>query len=689
MPTKAEIVPYDPSVFGSSTDAKIVPYDPSVFTKSNKEPVNYPPEQPAAPQPDVNDVIRRFTDPRAQRENLQSITPSAEQVGDNLPTTAGIVGSAAGIPGTIAGILGGEIAHQNLQKYFPNKFGAPPEGAGDSAWRFVKELGVNLGTDLVGKGLGKILEGPVNEFKARIAKAFINKELDPDVVKYLQLHPNFNLPVSQVGGNTVARGMEDILQHSRKTKMLQDLQDQFAHEWSQLVPSRNPEELSGIIKTGIQEGRDSARGIAKSLYDKVAQNAESETVRIPGATKQEATGIFDSRGKMTYKTVSEPDITVKGPVYINDARDLAQNYLNQLKEQYGKKSSEELEAVFAQNPGGQQLITNLDRLARTDPKIPIDLKTATDIKAVFGDKANFNNVFKNSTEGTYSRLNHAVDNDIESSLAKFQTAPNALQDYQAAKSHYSDLMAIYKDNPTNAALLDTKLSGKAEVDRILKDPVSIRAAIKASKDPAVAQDALRQRFLSDFMPENLAIPKAGYDNTAALTKWQNPENQPQIKALFTPAQQQGMTEFFKTFAAIDPKASFAGVSSTSYRASKAAFYLAGSIVPFLTGTGHLASADAGLVTVVLAGSSFAKRILMNPDAARLAAGLAKLPPTSQAAQEMSKLLFATLKGAQVVIQSHNGATLGTGTVNKDGKVQADHIPGQPTDLSRPIQIQQP
>lgn len=588
-----------------------------------------------------------------------AINPATRAISEAIPIAGSVAASEVAPPlGSMGGFLGGKLVQRGLQNLSPTLFGTPPE-LPEFAAETAGTGALNLGTDVLGSGISKALSSNP-EFKVALAKLFTKggKGLDPDVATYLKANPDIPITTAQGSGSTAARLIENLLSPLRKKAVVEEQQKILQDKFKNLAPFQNltKEQLAGGIKTDLLQGAKQTGQVVNQLYDNFYSAANSNHV-------------LNKAGEL-----------IRGPVYLDRSSNLAKQIISRLQQAYEKQNVKQLYGAL--NEEQKPLLQMLQRIAGVQSGKtvnPVDARVAMDIKRITGGQGFKNLIPEGSEEGTFRKLNRLIDEDVKDSILGSPTkgrygwktnTQQAFQSYQAANKAHEIRMSIFRDNPAVSKLIESPLSGIGDVQNILKDPANIDSAIKGSSNPPLVKNYLKSEYLQDLFEKSHQKDLNQLDPNKAIELFTSRENEATAKRLFSAPERASLTQFFKTVKTLDPKLPLAGVTALGIRAAGAGLTLAAGVVPLLTSgsLGNGAERSALTLGAVLSANQMA-HILSDPKIARYATQLAKLPPKSKMAQSLSKAIFLALKGEQIYLTMPNGAIVGKGDVNEQGKVE--------------------
>ncbi len=231
---------------------------------------------------------------------------------DLLPTVGGVLGGMAGGgvgletgPGAIAtgaagatagGGLGEAVKQQAEETIFPNQ---PKMTAKDSAKHIALQAGLQGANELTGRAVGKVLSPAINYFgktAEESAKAGVHLLPSEAAGKAPSYAEKF------LKGSVLTSGKMDRFRAMQNAETKASV-DKVANQISNF--SGTPEQLGEAVQKGIEQHTQAFRKIQNQMYDDIGKQVNERTIKVPvTTTKQVPTGVVDSRGNPTFKTVS-------------------------------------------------------------------------------------------------------------------------------------------------------------------------------------------------------------------------------------------------------------------------------------------------------------------------------------------------------------------------------------------------
>lgn len=574
-------------------------------------------------------------------------------LGEAIPNFAGAAGGMlGGLPGLAGGTFAGSLIQRMLQSQFPQQFGVESEGIGGAVQGAGFDALVNTALEVPFRAISKLpLSGPV--LRSELAKRFMGKSLAPEVGAGLRARPDLPITVGQGGQGTTANLLENLVTPIGKRKVRDIQQEMLSQEAKGLIgPSSSPQQIAEAVRGSLLGGLEDISTLANQQFGKLRLIAKQNVIKVAHPSGQVGRGTQ----------------SIEGPIAFTKTNKLAGKVIDKLNEDFGTESANTLLASVREEQ--RDAINALQRIVTLGGK-PLSLDAALRIKAITGDKG-FKSLFPGAEESTFRRLNALIDEDIQKSMSAWPRLGDiAPQIYREAKGSFEQSRVLFKETPTTSSLIEGPIGKIENIKTILKDPELIKRTKGAAKNPEQVKATLGSEFLADIIEKGVDPSTKQFRSSAPISEFLSRENDSIIRQLFTSNQRSAITNFFKVVERLDPKLPLAGVTALGIRAAGAGITLAPGLIDFaMTGSLKSSVQTSGLILGGLIGlNTFTKKVLLDPRVARIAANLAKLPPTSPQARAMSRTLFGALKGTQIMLMAPDGTILGPAEIGKTGKIE--------------------
>lgn len=219
-------------------------------------------------------------------------------------------------------------------------------------------------------------------------------------------------------------------------------------------------------------------------------------------------------------------------------------------------------------------------------------------------------------------------------------------------------------------IMDSPASEYRAVSQVIEDPQTYSTAVRAARNPEQFKAATKEYFLSSMMDG--ASKGERFDVGRALENLKSRDSA--YRTFFSSPERNQIEQTLKTLQAVQPESVEKGVVSAAL--GKTGLTISGNTLTALGArmsgasyVGSLASSAVAGAIFHIGGRQFTKSILMNPENAKIVAGLAKLPPASPQAQRLARILVGSLRAAEVGVSLPGGPIYGTGTFSPDGTFQ--------------------
>lgn len=637
------------------------------------------------------------------------------------PFVAPAVGAVAGAAATPTGPLGMGIAgagasvlvDQALQAAEDRKPVSPIfglDGIGNTAEMLgTNEIGGRIGDKIIGK-----LKGVLSEYNTPGSVVGSIAKLQPTFSQYYQ---------QTFGSQSVSKWVEDIFASGSKAAAIEN-SGKIAMFEGTALGSRLAKRTPGVVSNPLRMGQNMAVGLENNLKTSYAESeglsstaklvGKANVIQIPmppeppgknpivqkaitalggsgdfnALPPQAQSAVLSLAKNMGYSPVQPKPLEIAGPVHLENARQIAQQFVDDRMKLFPD--------ITKAPPEDQQLINAAKTiLGISSPmqfpdgsvvKMPVSFEDAWNVKKAtdrfaYGDP----HESVSYTSSTFAKLSKAINQDIDDSIPLWQNNPNgvATKAWQNAKATVAQRYNVFGEDGVKQ-LINTTNSPVPEIDKIMADPVKLQRALNAGelKMPSgtIASSNMRKdlqgykvmTMLQDAWKGDPINPQVGTIQPEKLMgSWNDPAFGEGKKLLFSQQQRADIDQFFKNIAMTQQKQSFGGVPS------KVMWAVRGGIAfsPALFTGAMTGSADWGLgVLGVTASGMAASRLLTSPTMARMMVAMSAGQPVGRSTEYISRQIVGALQGtgALISIQNKDGKKI-DGTIDKDGKF----TPSQP------------
>lgn len=455
--------------------------------------------------------------------------------------------------------------------------------------------------------------------------------------------------LSQRTGSGTARLAEDITGGASKTEQLRAV-----GEASKKLGLRVSGNLKGKVLTDFEDPHSVAVNYSNNTKD-----ALNNYTRASNAAAQNTLNIAEDN--VLYYAGKK----VEGPVNFTDPVTWAYNQLNKLSETYGQKSTGELLKVVSDDKKPLIEVANqIMRYARRDrvgnvildaagnvaaKPVPFraawDLKQAANKLAYKGDP-----IVLPHSRAQVADVGSSIDESIENSIATWQKdAKNALNSYRNSKTLVQNRKDLFESGDAITGLMKTPTSGSAQLDEVLKDPITTSRAIWSG---SIERKELASYQLQKLLREAWDEKNKIFDGRKLLDSWFDPSKKAVLEKLYNVEQRADITNILRAIDATNQKVSAAGRIATAIRVGSAGVYLGGGLLSSAAMSSGHAQAGA-IVGGVIGIAAFTKKVMLNPKAAKIAAYIIQNPNSPQI-QYMSRQLFNSLNGTRILMKDAYG-----------------------------------
>jgi len=603
---------------------------------------------------------RQFISPNAK---IKQSIPEPMQIGRNIVDYLPAIGATAGsfaspVLGTMAGGLTGTALANSFKNLSPEFFGQPI-----SPLEGLLTAGIDAAANFA---LGGGLLTKAGTLKAGMLKIFGKAQA---ISGFLRANPDFPVTTGQATGNPVANIFESVFPYSsvKSGRIRETQQGLLEQKFKDLYPTQlsGPAEIATVVKDSVNSGLQEVQRMEGAAYGHLRNIIAANPSNVEG-------------------------MPISGAVTFTESVNLANTILTKLKNKLGTQGAESIDSAVRADL--RDSITRLEPIALTQttakPTLvtaggkpipgkttinPVDFEAAKLYRSTVGKSA-----FKKSaieagvTERELTQLYDALTTDMETSLAKLPfKGAEALDTFRIANKITTHKKQLYKETVPIRALVEETLSGIPDVKTVLRDPVAIDKALLASGSQApTMRAALQTEFLQDIHNSSFDEATKRFSPKKALDLILDRDHNDSYRKLFSAPERNAHEQLFKAIHVFDPTVDRAGRVALGIRAGGAGLSVGAAIGELIT-SGSIpksATVAGALLGIVISGDVFTSKILMNNKLVRVATGLAKLPPESQKARVLKRILFLGLKGSTVAITDPNGNIIGNGTVGENGKV---------------------
>lgn len=650
-----------------------------------REPLS-PPPTPNSPA-DYSKLVHGDADKKTDMESMGAVINDGlnqnaslkDQFVDSLPVLGGIAGSFASPgPGTALGSFSGDLIRKMMQQ---QRLPSGGEIAGSAITSipdaFTGVAGESLATTqpLLRAKLAKMMFARGSGNAAKVAER--------DAA--LQMVSGANPSVGQMTGSRVASFMENNFAPSASRELKNGSMEAVGREFENLTPG-TMETRAGSVRDALKVGKNQLENKIGNADASLRALGNHNTVSYDIVTGQEPSGLFDANGNAILKDVVE-NKKIQGPIYLSNTVRDADAFLAGMRRNYGAKSNVALVDLPALPESERKLVNlaqNISDTKSTDPiknwngpiaeqisssgVHPINLDTALEWKTSTGELGFKKPIGGNNIQRLWKNLNRSLDSDISTSIPNWQGGQQANQFYGTRNALNAQRQSLYISKaPATKGLLESSgiTSGTGDIQEILSDPVKLGKALAGSSN----RETTRQDLLGSWI-ENVYSNAKSYDEKALTTKFDSagpmnafldPKNEKILNRLLPNAQdKQNLGQFFKSVAVLNPGEQMS--NSLAIRAARNASYIA---MPLLSGA-YSSGLGVGIAGIEIGLNQFTKRVLLNPEVARLIPRLSSLPSSSPEGRAISRLIFTALKGTEVSLTDEKGNKTGIATFGEKG-----------------------
>lgn len=416
----------------------------------------------------------------------------------------------------------------------------------------------------------------------------------------------------------------------------------------------NPSEINATRAQGnIATGYERMRGLESRTWDQTRELARSYKQRFQGPATEVDTGVLDANGQPMKMMKEGSSEVIEGPINPMASREFANEILSGIKKAYNLNSTEDLFGAVAEEQKGA--ITLLGRIAESKGPIPMDV--AIDLKRITGSKGFRNSIPNGVQEGMFRKLNSGLDADIETSIQGWDSPlkDHTLRQFRRAKALTTKKAQIFKDMSEVENLRSTPYSGTQEMKAILRDPNTVRNAIRGAKDRPEMRKTLQAEWLADT--QSRASENGQFVGTSdILNRALDREHDGVFQSLFSPAEQTQIRSLFTTIKDLSSGVGNEGQRNLAMREVSNGISFSGALLQMIS-KGEmkpLLSASGKQLAGIVGGKSFIKNVALNPQVARAAMQLQKVSPESPRAKALAKVVFGALRGTEILLTTPEG-----------------------------------
>ena len=598
-------------------------------------------------------------------------------------------GLAGGVPGAIGGNLLGNQLGSRVGRGLRDVFGveqpetsATQEGLANSAID-----GLTFGTAKVLQAAPSLVrtlgKGAKASAKFRLAEeVFQNKPLatslarkvlnnktglSPETGAFLQQNPDFPITLGQIRGqNSNINFFENLLAKEEKLAVEAVQQDMLQKRITEGVNARspirkkvgtnlpvNPPELNaGVAKEELAGGFEKLSGLEKKTWDQTRALAEGYKVKVQGKPKKVPMPAEPGTLGFSKKTVevAGDEETIAGPIQMTKSRDVAKSILDKVKVNYNKSSTEELFSILE----GEQkpLIAILDRIANTEGPVPMEV--ATDLIRITGAKGFKNDLAGNVNEALFRKLREDLKQDGINSIKgwEYGLRDETLRAWNRANAMTRQKNRVFKDIKEVSDLMFTPYTGKQELSAVLQDANSIKMAIRGAKDRVGMRKTLQAEKIADWQNRS-SVDGQFKPLSETLLEVANRNDNAEFDALFTPAERKNLIQISKVIRDLPAGVGNQGQVNLTLRETSAGVEAGGSLGKMI-GEGSFKAAGIKTIGVILGGKSFIRNVALNPEIARAALQLQKIPINAPKSKALTRIIFSGLRGTELLLKDQEG-----------------------------------
>jgi len=645
----------------------------------------------------------------------------ADYLTESLPALGSTIGFGLGnAPGLLAGSMIG-TGTKDLIKKMQGTLGEN-EVMNNG---LLKETVTNLGMDALGFGVGKVASGVLKlgkntgsvlggtlkdkvlgngpGFKERLAEKFRpmaeryaarNTRMSPDAKEFVTSNIDFPGRVDDLTGvGSAADTITNLMQPQMVQKLNQERNDYFLKQFDTLRDKNSPlrvnfngtkkatvdpsvktnssAENADVIQANLKEGYKKTKGVADTLWSRTKamagfhEGVETVTKTTPGGVSS----ILDEYGKPTKLAdiVEKTKHAISGPINISRSKRIATTILNQVKATYNNPSSEKLYAMF--DPEGKKFLAQLEGMVSGKGKVSFG--AALDFKREMGEKGYKNLIASGWDEGLAKKLNGTMKDEIRASIKAWDSelSEQTLKNFDRANAVSQKIGENFKDIRELTSAMKNPLSGISDLKALLGDHVAAAKAIKSSSNKQETRRALASEYLGS-MRDRMTQGGSNITDLKVLDELgsRNPE---MFNLLIPPADRVVAKKLFGVIKELTEKPTMQGQNYLTFKEGQAGISLVGDFVQTLVGNKQPIAAVTGFGAkggaIILGGKLFTERIALNPQVARNAIALSKLPPESPKAITLAKTVWGALRGVQVKVQTEGREY--PAVINDNGKLE--------------------
>lgn len=537
----------------------------------------------------------------------------------------------------------------------------------------------DLGTQIAGQTLGKLLSKQVPQADAEIAFKLFSDRAAPSV--------------GQATGSTMAKFAESTVAKGakleREAAQQAEIPEKLAIERSKIltVPKQSTESLGGAAQPGLLAHKAELKDVENLAFKTFRENAPvNEFDVVSGYTQPQRTGVLDQFGK---EVITPPQPihslkSVEAPVLLFKAQSFAKRIKPSIDSMFTGEAWEQTPPIVQSTM--LRIKSTVDDLARgtdiikedgTISNLPLkEWSTVKEFRTLINSKE-AKESFKNLEEGGLTHLANLAGRDIENSAKDWDAADvlAGLAGGHSARLAKANQATKILHTVFNNEVLKNSMFKKGDVFD-LQDPSQIFK--RAYKSPEATR-----RLMTALPEDSRELMRADYFDNVLMKGFRNegartysPDKvinelsdiNSVSRELFTSSERNAWIDVMRAVRSVAPsetnnKAFWfrGGQFLLSFTGAGAASLIAGG---FRTG---VAVGAAGLTAMVISNEGV-KHLFFNPQVARMAAGLVKTPAGAAGTAFAQKQIMRVLRGTQVVLNLPNGDTE-TGTVQDNGTVK--------------------
>lgn len=536
----------------------------------------------------------------------------------------------------------------------------------------LKELGNKVPEAIAEKTLPKLFPR-----SAQVLPEDVAAQVTSDIPSSIgQLTQNANAQrLEGSHGGAVATELADS-QRALQASKLKDLQSQY-------FPNGVPQNINGFTQGKLVENFFDAKDKVKAKFDDFRDNYANKNV-IPVTSEEPNPNYIPPTNAQQFAQQKAQGIgptiktqqDVRGPIMLTESAQLADEIKGKLDkyrtgsdfEQLPQRSKDKFNEL-------NSLVNNLSKRTSTvvngqTVQMPIQTweklkQINTDIGLSKSELSNFS-LAQSQVVGLSQALKRDIQSSIEGHWGSGKATYQKLEDANASHGAFKDLF----DEPLKGKLF----KGNENLSRNganLTDPTNLYAHV--SESPVIAK-----QFMDALGPTNRNVAKGAIigqlseiANNPATGDFSpdamiNKLNSPGYKEIFSSAERASAENLLRQLRGSNPSdlvSKGAGISNKAFHMAFPLVGLAGGIA-----TGHMGVGLLSGVGVEMGLSTFAKKIMLNPKYARIAAQLPYQSATSSSARILSKSLMQALKGSSISVIMKDGSKQ-SAIVDDKGEIQ--------------------